>query len=100
MLDVSSSPFLPSPGTSWDEGFLPAGQCCARGEGSWCLEFPTGFDVDGFALAHGAGASHLVPGFLTKGIGLCIIVELMGLWEEGGSRAFCHTADVTQYSSY
>lgn len=49
------------------------GSAVPEGKDHGALSFPTGFDVDGFALAHGAGASHLVPGFLTKGIGLCIM---------------------------
>lgn len=48
----------------------------------------TGFHMDVFALAHSVGTSYLVSGFLTNGIGLCITVELMGLWEEGGCQAF------------
>lgn len=102
---IQSFPSLPRDklGT---EGFLSVGWCCARGKRLWwegALSFPTGFDVYGFALTKAAGPSHLVSGSLTNGIGLCVTVVLMGLWEEGGSQAFYSAIlwiSLRYYSSY
>lgn len=52
------------------------------------MNFLTGFNVAGFELAWGgAETSSLVCRFLTKGIGPCIAVELVSLWEERGLGA-------------
>ena len=42
--------------------------------------FLTGLVVYGFTLAQGTRASHLVSGFLTKGMDLCIVIEMVCLW--------------------
>lgn len=68
--------------------------CCpcqgAWRRGLWWLSathFPTSFDTAGFMFAWDAGASQLDSGFVAKLISLCIVVESMSPWEEGGSGA-------------
>lgn len=49
---------------------------------------PTGLDVARFALSQGAGISHLVSGFLIKGIDTLVVVDSLCLRMEGEFRAF------------
>ena len=49
--------------------------------------FPTGFGNTSFMLALATGASYLVSEFLTKGIGPCIVVELVSPLGKGGPGA-------------
>ena len=44
------------------------------------MSFSNGFNVTGFMLACGVGASSLVSGFPTKGTGLCIVVNSVSQW--------------------
>lgn len=53
------------------------------------MNFPAGFDAVGLVLTWGTGASKLLFEFLMKGIGMCIVVELVFLWEEGKPGASC-----------
>lgn len=46
--------------------------------------FPSNCSAAGCVLARGAGASWLVSGFLTKGTGPSIVVEMVSLWEKEG----------------
>lgn len=52
------------------------------------LNFPTSFRVDSSVLTQSSGASQLISGFLLKGICLQIIVDLLYLYGEGGSKSF------------
>lgn len=55
-----------------------------QGERLWrisVMNFPVGFNIADFILACGAGASYLVSGFLTKGIVVCIVVNLVSKYE-------------------
>lgn len=61
--------------------------------GTKLKECPTNLNTASCTLPR--GAFSLVSGFLTKGIGLSIVAELVSLWEKGSgaSLKFCHLPD-------
>lgn len=72
------------------------------GQGLWQLiaqNFPTGFGVTHFVLTWGARDSLLLSVLLTKGIGLCIVVEYLSPWEKGNTEAtLCHDITTPVYA--
>lgn len=78
--------YFPSLGEARSWEFLLIALGWAGPEGIWRVSawhFPPGFDVAGFTLAWGAGASELFSRLITKGIDPCI-VELVSPWGQEG----------------
>ena len=70
-------------------GFLLVIWQCARGEvyGESVSAFPTCFDVVIFSFTQSVRVTHLVSGFLSEGVAVCVGVNLVHLWEQGSSGA-------------
>lgn len=66
------------------------------------MNFPVGFNIVDFILACGAGAPYLVSGFLTKGIVVCIVVNLVSKYERESLvlPSIYHLADSPASLSY
>lgn len=68
------------PGRSWETGGISfACSTLSQEKGLWPgspMNFPSGFTEATFTLPRGVGASELVSGYFTKGIGLWVVVSL------------------------
>nr|KAF6452901.1 hypothetical protein HJG59_008208 [Molossus molossus] len=62
---------------SWEKGLWPMSP----------MNFPSGSTEATFTLRWGVGASELVYGYFTKGVGLWVVVQLVSLAWEGKSEA-------------
>lgn len=74
---------------NWDLGFPPYCEVQYQGWSWGCISVFL-LDVHIFSVAWYEGISQLVPGFLSKGVPLCVAVYSVLPWEKGNSWSSCN----------